>query len=205
MLARKMEWNIFSYSGVRIGLCSKCGLSYPESLICLDLQWFCTQIIYCRCQFTVSYRLLIIIAFKSVICILLFITTCDSRIFHRLEKIEKKIDINSGTYVFIILNLLTHLNSIRLRNLSVSYSDSIAFLNYQLRTKLQGKHRDWENGFHLWGHLYVRCRKYLYWWESQKERDHFENQHVQVGGWIILELILEREDGVVWTGLIDLT
>jgi hypothetical protein len=29
-----------------------------------------------------------------------------------------------------------------------------------------------------------------YWWESQKERDHWEDEGV--GGWIILKLILER-------------
>jgi hypothetical protein len=28
-----------------------------------------------------------------------------------------------------------------------------------------------------------------YWWESQKERDHWEDQ--DVGGWIMLKLILE--------------
>jgi hypothetical protein len=39
-----------------------------------------------------------------------------------------------------------------------------------------------------------------YWWESQKERDHYEDQ--DVGGWIILGWILERWDGVVWTGLV---
>jgi hypothetical protein len=30
----------------------------------------------------------------------------------------------------------------------------------------------------------------LYWWEIQKERDHWEDQ--DVGGWTILKLILER-------------
>jgi hypothetical protein len=34
-----------------------------------------------------------------------------------------------------------------------------------------------------------------YWWESQRERDHYEDQ--DVGGWI-----LERWDGVMWTGLV---
>jgi hypothetical protein len=29
-----------------------------------------------------------------------------------------------------------------------------------------------------------------YWWEIQKERDHWEDQ--DVGGWTILKLILER-------------
>jgi hypothetical protein len=39
-----------------------------------------------------------------------------------------------------------------------------------------------------------------YWWESQKERDHWENQ--DVGGWTILKWILEREDKMEWIGLI---
>jgi hypothetical protein len=39
-----------------------------------------------------------------------------------------------------------------------------------------------------------------YWWESQRERDHLEEQ--DVGGWIILGWILERWDGVMWTGLV---
>jgi hypothetical protein len=34
-----------------------------------------------------------------------------------------------------------------------------------------------------------------YWWESQKERDHYEDQ--DVGGWTILKWILERQDGIV--------
>jgi hypothetical protein len=29
-----------------------------------------------------------------------------------------------------------------------------------------------------------------YWWESQMERDHYEDQNI--GGWIILKSILER-------------
>jgi hypothetical protein len=40
------------------------------------------------------------------------------------------------------------------------------------------------------------------WWVSQKERDHQEDQDVH--GCIVLKWILEREDGVVWTGLICL-
>jgi hypothetical protein len=39
-----------------------------------------------------------------------------------------------------------------------------------------------------------------YWWESQSERDHEEDQ--DVGGWIILGWIWERWDGVMWTGLV---
>jgi hypothetical protein len=35
-----------------------------------------------------------------------------------------------------------------------------------------------------------------YWWE----RDHYEDQ--DVGGWITLGCILERWDGVMWTGLV---
>jgi hypothetical protein len=39
-----------------------------------------------------------------------------------------------------------------------------------------------------------------YWWESQKERDHWNVQ--DVGGWTISNWILERYDGMVWIGLI---
>jgi hypothetical protein len=35
-----------------------------------------------------------------------------------------------------------------------------------------------------------------YWWESQRERDHYEDQ--EVGGWIILGWMLE----MMWTGLV---
>jgi hypothetical protein len=41
-----------------------------------------------------------------------------------------------------------------------------------------------------------------YSWESQKGRDHWEDQYV--GGWTILKWILERQNGMVWTGLIRL-
>jgi hypothetical protein len=37
-----------------------------------------------------------------------------------------------------------------------------------------------------------------YWWESQKERDHWEDQ--DVGGWTITKWILERYDWMVWCG-----
>jgi hypothetical protein len=40
----------------------------------------------------------------------------------------------------------------------------------------------------------------IYWWESQKERDHCEDQ--DIGRWIILKWILERYDEMVWIGLI---
>jgi hypothetical protein len=39
-----------------------------------------------------------------------------------------------------------------------------------------------------------------YWWESQKEVNQWEDQ--DVGEWTILNWILEREDEMVWTGLI---
>jgi hypothetical protein len=39
-----------------------------------------------------------------------------------------------------------------------------------------------------------------YWWESQKVRDHWEDQDID--GWTILKWIRERYDGMVWIGLI---
>jgi hypothetical protein len=39
-----------------------------------------------------------------------------------------------------------------------------------------------------------------YWWESQNERGHYEDQ--EVGGRIILKWILERKNGIIWTGMI---
>jgi hypothetical protein len=35
-------------------------------------------------------------------------------------------------------------------------------------------------------------------WESQRERNHWEDQ--DVGGWIIVGGIWERWDGAMWTG-----
>jgi hypothetical protein len=35
-----------------------------------------------------------------------------------------------------------------------------------------------------------------YWWESQKERDHWKDQ--DVGALTVLKWILERYDGIVW-------
>jgi hypothetical protein len=34
-----------------------------------------------------------------------------------------------------------------------------------------------------------------YWWESQKERDHWKDE--DVGEWTILKYILGRQDGIV--------
>jgi hypothetical protein len=42
-----------------------------------------------------------------------------------------------------------------------------------------------------------------YWWESQRERDHYDDQ--DIGGWLILRLIFERYEGVILTRLIWLT
>jgi hypothetical protein len=39
-----------------------------------------------------------------------------------------------------------------------------------------------------------------YWWERQKEGDHWEDQ--DVGGLAILKWILERYNGMEWIGLI---
>jgi hypothetical protein len=39
-----------------------------------------------------------------------------------------------------------------------------------------------------------------YWWESQKRKDHYED--IDVGLRVILKWILERYNGVVWTGFI---
>jgi hypothetical protein len=55
----------------------------------------------------------------------------------------------------------------------------------------------WEALYHEWG----RGGMYMeYWWESQKERSHWENE--EEGWWTILKWILERQDRVVWTGSI---
>jgi hypothetical protein len=45
-----------------------------------------------------------------------------------------------------------------------------------------------------------RRMRIVYWWESQRGKDHYENQDVDV--WIILGWILERWVGVMWTGLV---
>jgi hypothetical protein len=38
-----------------------------------------------------------------------------------------------------------------------------------------------------------------FWWESQKERDNYKD--LDIGKWIILKWILERQDGMGWYGL----
>jgi hypothetical protein len=38
-----------------------------------------------------------------------------------------------------------------------------------------------------------------YWYENQKEKDHWEDQ--DVGRWTILKWILERYDAMEWIGL----
>jgi hypothetical protein len=50
---------------------------------------------------------------------------------------------------------------------------------------------------HEWGRQGMHVG---YWWESQKERYHWENQEVIV--WTILKWILDRYDEMVWIGLI---
>jgi hypothetical protein len=49
---------------------------------------------------------------------------------------------------------------------------------------------------HEWGRTGMHIG---YWWESQKEIDHCEDQGVR--GWIILKWILERWDGMDWIDL----
>jgi hypothetical protein len=38
-----------------------------------------------------------------------------------------------------------------------------------------------------------------YWWESQKEKDRYEDQ--DVGGCTIMKMILQKHDEVAWSGL----
>jgi hypothetical protein len=40
-----------------------------------------------------------------------------------------------------------------------------------------------------------------YWWESQKERHHWEGQ--DIGRWTILKWVLERQDGIDWIDLAE--
>jgi hypothetical protein len=53
------------------------------------------------------------------------------------------------------------------------------------------------------GHVARMARRgthIVYWWQSQREGNHWEDQ--DVGGWIILVWILKSWDGVMWTGLV---
>jgi hypothetical protein len=49
-------------------------------------------------------------------------------------------------------------------------------------------------------HLQVEIMRTLFWCESQKEGDHYTD--LDIGGRIILKLILEEWDAVVWTRFI---
>jgi hypothetical protein len=55
----------------------------------------------------------------------------------------------------------------------------------------------------IWaGHVARKGRRGMhigFWWESQKERDHLEDQ--DVGECTIFKQTLERWDGVVWCGV----
>jgi hypothetical protein len=53
------------------------------------------------------------------------------------------------------------------------------------------------------GHVAWMERKGIhirYWWESQKVRDHWEDQDID--GWTILKWILEKDIGLIWIGLL---
>jgi hypothetical protein len=50
---------------------------------------------------------------------------------------------------------------------------------------------------HEWGR---RGKNIGFWWERKKERYNYED--LDVGGRIILRWIVEKYDGVVWTGFI---
>jgi hypothetical protein len=55
----------------------------------------------------------------------------------------------------------------------------------------------WAGHVHVW---WRRGTRIGYWKVNQRERDHWEDQ--DVGGLIIIESILKRWDGVMWTGLV---
>jgi hypothetical protein len=52
---------------------------------------------------------------------------------------------------------------------------------------IESRRMRWEGHVALMGEKRITLG---YWWESQKERDHLEDQ--DVGGWIILKWMLER-------------
>jgi hypothetical protein len=52
---------------------------------------------------------------------------------------------------------------------------------------------------HEWGRVGMHIG---YWWESQKDRDHWEDQDVDV--WTISKWILDRQNGMVGIGSIYL-
>jgi hypothetical protein len=50
-------------------------------------------------------------------------------------------------------------------------------------------------------HMGQRGMRLGFWWERQKDRDHLEYE--DIGGRMILKWILERHDGMMWTGSVS--
>jgi hypothetical protein len=90
--------------------------------------------------------------------------------------------------IFILIGLKLKLHNEELHNL---YSSPSIIRMMKLRRLRWAGHvaRMGRRGMHVG-----------YWWEIQKERDHWEDQ--DVGGWTVLKWILERYDGMVWIGSI---
>jgi hypothetical protein len=61
---------------------------------------------------------------------------------------------------------------------------------------MKSKRMKWEEHLALVGRTGMHMG---YWWESHTAGDHYEDK--DVGGRTILRWILERSDGMVWTGL----